>query len=297
MATIYPEKLPEHILQDPMRAAERRVYQALASLPGTFTVFYSVAWGGKNYGSTVDGEADFVIAHPSLGLLILEVKGGGIEYDARSNKWTTTNRYDETFDIKDPVEQARKSKHALLEKLKGIPDWGRRWIIMGHAIALPDIDLPNHSLKPDLPLVLVVDRSKLAAMTTAIQDIFAYWQDEDKSADGMGADGLQMVTNLLANSFKLHTTLGVELDYDDARIVELTEDQMRILDFLAHHRRAAVQGCAGSGKTMLAMEKARRLAEEGFDVLLTCYNVSLAEHMAQRMPDNVTVLHFHGCIF
>lgn len=294
MASIFPEKLPEYVLQDPMRSAERKVYQALAQLPDTFTVFYSVAWVGKNYGSTVDGEADFVIAHPDLGILILEVKGGGIEYDAGQGSWTSTNRYGDTFSIKDPTGQARKSKHALLTKLKELSAWGTRRVTLGHAVVFPDVDSPKYPLKVDLPTRLVVDRGKLDSMTSAIEDIYAYWQEEDKSAGKLGVDGLQMTTNLLASSFKLRTTLGVELDYDDARIVELTQDQMRMLDFLARHRRAAIQGCAGSGKTMLAMEKARRLAEQGFDVLLTCFNVALAEHMAKGMPDNVTILHFHG---
>ncbi len=65
-------------------------------------------------------------------------------------------------------------------------------------------------------------------------------------------------------------------------------------DMLSFQRRATVCGCAGSGKTMLAMEKARRLAAEGFDVLLTCFNVQLANHLANRAPDGVSVFHFHG---
>ena len=48
-----------------------------------------------------------------------------------------------------------------------------------------------------------------------------------------------------------------------------------MLDLLRRTRRAAIYGCAGSGKTTLAVEKARRLAEEGFCTLLTCYNKAL----------------------
>ena len=57
-----------------------------------------------------------------------------------------------------------------------------------------------------------------------------------------------------------------------------------------------VLGVAGSGKTLIAAEKARRLAAQGFDVLLTCFNRPLAEHLAGtigRTP-GVTVSTFHG---
>jgi superfamily I DNA/RNA helicase len=45
------------------------------------------------------------------------------------------------------------------------------------------------------------------------------------------------------------------------------------------HRRVAVAGCAGSGKTLLAVAKAKELAAQGFRVLLTCFNRALASHL------------------
>ena len=85
------------------------------------------------------------------------------------------------------------------------------------------------------------------------------------------------------------------MGYEDDRLINLTERQMLILDFLSNRRPAQrFKGCAGSGKTMLAMEKARRLASEGFDVLLTCYNAALATSLARHVPERITVMHFHG---
>src|SRR5690606_6411963 len=57
---------------------------------------------------------------------------------------------------------------------------------------------------------------------------------------------------------------------------------------------AFIEGCAGSGKTMLALEKARQLAGQGFDVLLLCFNAPLAEYLYERAPEGVSVFHFHG---
>jgi len=98
MAKLYPERLPESILSDPKRSAEKKVFDALLGLGSSFVIFYSVAWQARKDGCTRDGEADFVIAHPDLGVLVIEVKGGGVAYDAVTGQWTTTDRYGESFD-------------------------------------------------------------------------------------------------------------------------------------------------------------------------------------------------------
>jgi superfamily I DNA and RNA helicase len=54
----------------------------------------------------------------------------------------------------------------------------------------------------------------------------------------------------------------------------------------------AIGGCAGSGKTMLAVQKARQFSELGMNVLLICFNAPLAEYLRRRLP-NIDVYHFH----
>jgi superfamily I DNA/RNA helicase len=58
-----------------------------------------------------------------------------------------------------------------------------------------------------------------------------------------------------------------------------------------------VSGGAGTGKTVLAVEKARWLAGEGFRTLLTCFNLPLAGFLraaaAAGPVENLSVLNFH----
>jgi len=295
MARIYPERLPEHILSNPRRAAERAVFEALTQLPDSFSVYYSVAWLSRRLtGDAQDGEADFVVAHPELGVLVLEVKGGSIAYDAATGQWSSVNRHGEVFHIKDPAAQARTNKYALLQKLQDMPGWSAEWLTIGHAVVFPDTIVTNVQLRPDLPKEIILDGNSLTATEQAIRRVFGYFHQSDGRTGRPGADRLQVLNDLLARSFNLHTPLGIELMHQDERLIELTEQQMLVIDMLSFQRRATVCGCAGSGKTMLAMEKARRLAAEGFDVLLTCFNVQLANHLANRAPDGVSVFHFHG---
>lgn len=292
MTKIYPERLPESILSDPKRNAEKKVFEALSGLGSSFVVFYSVAWQARKDGYTRDGEADFVIAHPDYGVLVLEVKGGGVAYDAVTGQWTTKDRYGESFVI-DPVEQAKKSHYTLLQKFTDLPEWdSNRFLTIGHAVCFPDVPFSGKDLRLDMPREIVIDYDDLSEIEDKIQRIFEYYAEKSRRAP-LGRDRLSIVESLLARSFNIKTPLGVELDKEDKRLIELTEQQFGLLRFLASRRRALVAGCAGSGKTMLAVEKARQLHEQGFNVLLTCFNSALAEDLAKRLPD-ITVMHFHG---
>jgi len=293
LAKLFPERLPESILKDPKRSAERRFYEATSQLSNKFTLFYSVAWQAVDpYTGARDGEADFVIAHPDLGLMIVEVKGGGIGFDNNSGEWSSIDGGGVTHIIKDPIEQARGSKHELFKKLKDLPGWNDRWLTIAHAVSFPDIYWESSLIKPDLSPEILFDANTLKDLENAVVRAFRYYAGGKNG--GLGYDRLEMVEKLLALSFQIKTPLGVELVFEDERLIELTERQMMILDFLSNRRRAAIKGCAGSGKTMLALEKARQLADQGFEVLLTCFNYALANYLSQRVPDGVSVFHFHG---
>jgi hypothetical protein len=305
MAKIYPEHLPTSVLEDPLRRSEQYVYTALAQMADDFVVFYSVAWQSRANGRARDGEADFVIAHPNFGILVLEVKGGSISFNAATGEWTTIGREGVQRGIKDPVEQARGSRYSLLEKLNELPGWdSNRFVNMAHAVCFPSINVPAESLRLDLPREIIIDRADIAEMQQAILRIFEYYASRERR-EPLGRERMQLVENLLAHSFSIYTLVGHEapkirtrladdLKRDDEKLVELTDQQMTILQVLRKHRRAAIAGCAGSGKTLLAVEKAKKLEAQGFEVLLTCFNVALAQELKERLPETVAVAHFHG---
>jgi len=72
---------------------------------------------------------------------------------------------------------------------------------------------------------------------------------------------IQAVTELLAPRFELRQSLGAALEADDRQLLRVTEDQFRVLDMLSRQRRVAVSGGAGTGKTMLALERVGRGGE------------------------------------
>lgn len=82
-------------------------------------------------------------------------------------------------------------------------------------------------------------------------------------------------------------------------LLDLTNTQIRVLGQLGRNRRALIMGSPGTGKTILAVERARRLAESGFEVLLTCFNEPLSLHLQTQATDieRVHAMTFHSLCF
>ena len=293
MARVFPEQFPESLRRDPGRRAEKIVYESLGRLDGKHWVFYSVPWHKtERYGHPKDGEADFIVAHPDKGILVLEVKGGEIGYDAARDEWRSISARGKVHRIKDPVKQTQRTKYWLRDDLLKLPKWGPQQVPMGYGVIFPDTVIGGGDLKSDLPRALVLDHRDLESVEESIAGMFAHFGKG--LGEPLGHSNLRVLQSRLANSFSLTTPLGVKVDADAEQLIELTEAQAAMLGFLGDRKRAVIKGCAGSGKTMLALEQARRFRDQGLSVLLTCFNEPLAEFLGRRCGDGIEVLNFHG---
>ena len=278
MARMYPA----FIDPETTSPAEGRFFAALAGALGDeWVVFHHVCWiGYDSHQRPCDGEADFVVAHPDLGVLVIEVKGGGIRFDETTGHYVSTDRHGREHDIGDPFDQATRSKHTLIDKARSMPGWPRRWVVFGHAVAFPDQVVEVDWLRPNAPRSIIVDARDLDAPETRLREALAFWRGSDDRASSLGDEGIDVLIRLLGRAREIrHPLVAEQARRDETALIHLTEQQYRYLHFLSGRRRAAISGCAGSGKTLLAVEKARRLADEGLKVLLTCFNRPLAEHL------------------
>ncbi len=302
MAKMWPRKLPIDILENPLRNSEIKVFNKLQNQLGDrFVVFYSRPWLGlKPNGEEIDGECDFVIADPESGVLVIEVKGGGIRHDPISGTWTSTDRMGFRHRIKNPVEQARSSKHILLEKLKRSHGGFQRYIHIRHCVIFPDSSKPGQDLAPDMPL-------EMFCFIEDFEDNFIHWiksrltfpEINQGQTRPLGNDGIRALENLLARPFHLRTPLGHILKESEKEIQILTQQQYHILNAIREIQRAAIAGSAGTGKTVLAMEEAVRFSESGARTLFTCFNRALADFVRKSIQ-NSSLLHvsgFHGWCF
>ena len=70
--------IPAQMESDNYSYGERQVFEALKSLPDTYTVFHSLRWNRRVGRRIQYGEADFCVCHPQFGILVIEVKSGDI---------------------------------------------------------------------------------------------------------------------------------------------------------------------------------------------------------------------------
>lgn len=290
---MWPSRLPAEVTASRYRDAEVKVWKALKEqLSSGWVVFYSRPWLGlTSSGGERDGECDFIVAHPSHGVLAIEVKGGGISYDPAGDDWWSRDRDGIRHAIKNPVEQARRAKHELLSRMKEMGGWNsRKFVRFRHGVIFPDLGEIPGNLGMDKPRELFCCRTGLPDIAGWIAGRLSGGDEE-----GVGGDGIKVLEKILAAPFQLQVPLATLIDDDEQAIAALTPTQFRVLGMIAAVPRIAVGGGAGTGKTIVAFEDALRLAGPGRRVLLMCLGDPLAEMLAARATDTaVDVLSFAG---
>ncbi len=299
MTTIVPE-LSDAQLDELPSKAEAKVYRALrAALPQDFVVLFQVEWIlRREEEQAKDGETDFLVCHPDRGYVCIEVKGGGVGFDATNGEWFSVDRNRQKHAINNPINQALKAKYSIRSKLNEHQRWrdlALGNVLRGHAVFFPDIGDANALSRPDMPAALIGCAKDLRDPRAWIDGVFAFWGNDSPGFASIGRRGVEVVRDVFARSFVVAPLVASRLAEQEARRLVLTQDQVRVLDFLRSRRRVAVSGGAGTGKTVLALEKARRLAAEGFRTLLTCYNRQLADHLSHLCvgTTNLEVMSFH----
>jgi hypothetical protein len=294
MAKMYPAQVSPFTTS----SAERLLFTELQKQLSTdYVVMHSVGWLTRRRQFDDVGEADFVITNPRRGVLILEVKGGAIRGEWASENWTSTDRGGTAHEIKNPIKQADRTKWALRAKLADNPPTKAFVYPMFRGVAFPDMLLGNQPIGIDWDRQLVIDSSDLNSLAKAIDRMFSV----DLPTNPLAKDAVEGLVSLLQPTVEItRPGLVSELKTAEGHMARLSEEQSRTLEVLQFQRQAVINGCAGSGKTMLAVEKAMRLAEEGFEVLLTCYNKNLAAWMRSIVQqhsgaaaDRIRVSHYH----
>jgi ATP:corrinoid adenosyltransferase len=275
MAVMFPEDARYHA---PESRAERRLYPVFAGLPDDYTVYCN----GK---PASPAEADFLVAHPDRGILVVEVKGGRIRYEPATDSWYSNQQRLQ----QSPFAQVQRTRYRLRDVLRSS---GVREVEfpLGEAVAFPDVDVgPGDLSAGDLP-ERVIDAGDLGDIERAVARAFDTFGLEGNE-DVFGRRGVRALTATIAGSADVRRKLGGQVADDEAELIRLTENQYEILDALDGNLRVLVTGGAGTGKTLLAIEEARRLAAQGLRVLVTCFN-----HIAGELGrvDRIEAMHFHG---
>ena len=267
-------------------------------LPNRFVVFFQVGWVLRNPEQKAeDGENDFLIFCPDYGYICIEAKGSsGIRFNAKIAKWESFNRnIREWVKIKDPVNQAKGAKFATLQKIKESQEYreySKSFTDNGHAVFFPELDDISEIVSPTLPRALIGYAENLKDPQLWLQLVTNYWNKNNKKPPDFI---LPILKRTFARSFEVQPLISANLELNKIERLKLTNNQMAILNVLENRTRVAIRGGAGTGKTIIALEKAKRLAEKGLKTLLICYNRPLADHLNLNCKGvaNLQVMTFH----
>lgn len=289
--------IPEKPKDFDPRSKEGDVFNALSKLPDDYYVFHSyTVVDVNNKNDFIERELDFVVANPKKGVLCIEVKAGSnIYYHGRDWFYSSGKKMPHGG----PYHQIASAKRVLVEKIRynkntDIQALFHRCKVM-HAVMFPDMLKADFEKLVGLPeeacVEITICAEDLVNPTKKIAEIFSYklpWEkyigpEQTKLSDD---EFKLLLDGVLCPHFNLIPSPSVKNVFLGERMNQLLREQYRILDFLEEQDSAVINGAAGTGKTMIAVEKARRNSLNGEKVLFLCYNRMLCQDLINRYKDS-----------
>ncbi|MCA9112311.1 MAG: AAA family ATPase, partial [Planctomycetaceae bacterium] len=217
------------------------------------------------------------------GIFVLEVKGGGVS--CRDGVWETRDRYGETWQLKEsPFKQAEGALHGLVKKL---PSSLTHAFVFGYGVVIPDRkDIPE-SAEWDRPVL--ADAKDFRQFEKWLDRLIQHWRAKDSRRPQASPEQLKQLQHFLRPNFEAAISLQVAARGVNDRIAKLTEDQLRLIDAVEANDRVICSGGAGTGKTLLGLELARRWTAEGMRVAMTCQSPWLKSYLEKHPIAGLTV--------
>ena len=215
-------------------------------------------------------EIDFLVLWPGVGIAVVEVKGGSVSTDA-DGTWRS-HRHGDTRTIGNPMEQAATVRHELHRFLQ---DKGYRAARARtqHLVVLPHQQLPVGFDPSSCPRAQVVDKGQLDDLVPLLRQLV----EGGSGHAPLEPEAVPALVQLFEQQLLPDET--ADAAEHEQRAAQLAVQQVDVLDLLSRQPGFTVIGGAGTGKTGLALDQARRLTAAGRRVALVCYSRGLARYL------------------
>lgn len=283
-----PRMLPADIYDGCPSPGEREIFLRLKNSAGIddWVVLHSLDLA--QHVRQVSGEADFVIIVPELGILALEVKACTHLRRDEKGWWYGS---DSRPDPRGPFRQAAEAMHSIRQRIaKARPDLSN--VVCWSAVIFPYISLNERSGEwhewqlidnqrfraRALPEIL---RGVLLRARAHLQEKGALWFRSGDQRPSVGQ--VNELAAILRPSFEVYASPKSRAQQVESELKQYTAEQYRALDAVTTNPRVIFMGPAGTGKTLLAIEAARRAAAAGRRVLFVCFNRYLGHWLIEQM--------------
>lgn len=297
--------LPQYIDKDCKSTGERMIFDMLKkdSFTGDWIVLHSLNL--SQHTKRLYGEIDFLLLIPDAGVFVLEVKGGDVR--CKDGEWEFIDRHGNVNKNKSPFVQAKDAMFSLKEEIKKEFGTKHRFnkIQFGYFVAFPQVNFDMRSV--EYQQWQIFDKAKFNSNhETFFKNLIHQFTEKHKAQFWFSPteslpsqQDLEELCKFLRGDFERVRTAKERISEFESQVRTYTEEQFRILDSIQINERSVTQGSAGTGKTMIAIESAKRAASEGKKVFLTCYNRIIGEWMQKQLEDwkEITVSNLHNYLF
>ncbi len=278
-------RLIPSFMDDRTPPGERDVFNMLASGPDDWVALHALDLAPWNRGLRT--EIDFLVIVPDTGMLCIEVKSQNtISFE--NDKWNPP-------EIKrSPFKQASDGRHTFYRRLREVAPQFRHVPVV-HCCIFPNarFDLqPNLSVQPWELLDARTFRA-FARSTDFCAELKA------RMLCGINAEDNLQPLNVRLSAMQIDTIVASclpvqkrrpsareEIQRREQEMERVLRDQQKpILQLAALNDRVVVTGAAGTGKTLIAMEVARRASDCGRRVGLICFNQLIGDWMRRQIED------------
>ncbi len=272
--------IPSYINPSNSSNAEKKIFNKLSESKNLDKWVCLHSLGLSNHITKREGEIDFLLIGPS-GVFALEIKGGRIS--RKDGKWYFIDRYGRINKKKEsPFDQVRTALYSIRADVTGRFGHELYSSVFGYGVVFPDIEFKEES--PEWDNKIVFDKNDMGVdISVYIERLAEYWLTKQKSKKLLSKNQINEITNYLRGDFEIIKSISASVADSEQEIIDITEQQYSLLDSLELNPRTVFVGSAGTGKTLLAIEKARRNAYKNIDTLFLCFNRLLADFVADSL--------------
>ena len=163
-----------------------------------------------------------------------------------------------------------------------------------HAVWFPSIGrehLKKMIVPSEADKKLILTKDSAENIEEEISNIFALELPNRIQTNMSNRESKNLLNKVLAPSFNLISLAEIERDHKRLVFKEMIKEQIALLNYLEEQDNAVINGLAGTGKTVMAIEKAKRHALNGEKVLFLCYNAGLKMHL-QEVYDYENIFYY-----
>lgn len=277
-------RLIPSFMDDRTPPGERDVFNMLAAGPEDWVALHSLDLSPWNRGLRT--EIDFVVIVPDTGILCIEVK-------SHENITFVDDRWHPPDIKRSPFKQASDARHTFYRRLREIaPQF--KCIPVIHCCIFPRalFDLPtNLSVQPwelmDMRTMRTFRTGEGFCMALRTQMQRSIQADKNLAtlATQLTPKQIEEIVFRCVPVQRRRTEAREEVVRREEQAARMLREQQKpVLQLATLNDRIIVHGGAGTGKTLIAIEVARRAAEKGLRVALLCFNQLIGDWMRQHTP-------------